>query len=100
MVGHGLQALSVAHVLLVLWCGEFASSKITVFMILHYRNPFVHVNAVLYSWRPWFARPECGKVMPHPNLVVSSPLAHGSKIGMKLVWWVLGIGLGIDFVSA
>ena len=28
MVGHGFQALSVADVLLVLWCGEVASLKI------------------------------------------------------------------------
>ena len=28
MVGHGFQALSVANVLLVLWCGEVASLKI------------------------------------------------------------------------
>ena len=100
MVGHGLQALSVAQVFLVLWGCGFASSKITVFKILHCRNPFLHVNAVLYSWRPLFAKPECGKVMPHPNLAVSSPLAHGAKIGLWLVWCVLGVGLGIDFVSA
>ena len=99
MVDHGCQALSVADVLLVLWCGEVASLKIVFFIIFEGGNPFAHVNAVLYSWRPWFARPECCKMMPHPNLAVSSPLAHGAKIGMWLVWWVVGVGLDIDLVS-
>ena len=99
MVGHGFQALSVAHVLLVLWCGEFASLKMHVFNIWQGGNTFAHVNAVLYSWRLWFARPECGKMMPHPNLAVPRPLVHGAKIGLWLVWWVVGLGLGIDLVS-
>ena len=99
MVGHCFQALSVAHVLLVLWCGQFASLKMHVFNIWQGGNPFALVNAVLYSWGLWFARPECCKMMPHPNLAVSRPLVHGAKIGMWLVWWVVGVGLGIDLVS-
>ena len=43
--------------------------------------------------------PECGKMMAHPNLAVSRPLVHGAKIGMWLVWWVVGVGLDIDLVS-
>ena len=46
MVGHGFQALSVADVLLVLWCGEVASLT-AFFNIVKSGDPFVHVNAVL-----------------------------------------------------
>ena len=37
--------------------------------------------------------------MAHPNFAVSRPLVHGAKIGMWLVWWVVGVGLDIDLVS-
>ena len=44
--GHGLQALSVAHVFLLPWCGEFASLKVRF-------STFCNVEINWFMWMPF-----------------------------------------------